>query len=67
MKHRTSFREIDKKGWYLRLPPEVADAVRSRADAEGRSQALVATEAICRHLDLDPRRFGIEPIAAARR
>jgi hypothetical protein len=60
LKPRVAFRRLAKRPLFIEVPPEVLDALKGRADEEGRSYALVATEAFCRHLDLDPREFGIE-------
>ena len=65
MKTGPSFREIEKEGYYVQLPPLVIEAIRERARREGRPQALIATEALCRSFDLDPQAFGIRPLAAA--
>jgi hypothetical protein len=61
---RVPFRHIPKTGFGLKIPPRVLKAIKERAHAEERSYTLVVTEALCRHVGLDPTEFGIEPATA---
>lgn len=63
MRAGKSFRKTEKEGYFVHLPKKVVEAIRERAELEGRPQALVTTEALCRQFDLDPREFGITPLA----
>lgn len=57
---KNTFRSLEKEALTIQVPPEIADMVRSRTRGR-RSLSSVGTEILARGLEIDPRKYGIEP------
>lgn len=61
------FRDVVKTKIGLRLPTEVVEAIAVASVRRKMSKETVVTEAVCRHLGLDPAAFGIKAALPATR
>jgi hypothetical protein len=54
------FREIEKEHLQIMVPIDLATKVRERAGRERASLSKFGTEALSRHMGIDPATYGIE-------